>query len=205
MTKKIPVNRGVRQGCVLAPTLFSLYTNDVGPFIYNCTNDCPSTGGLKIPLLLLADDSIILSQTPMGLQNMLNKFTQYCALKGLELNVSKTKVMIFRGKRSKIVHHMFYVNEMPLEQVFSYDYLGIRITDNQDWGPQAIKSMGLITNMADRHSPGPRPRTPTAIAVGATAASRYLKPERREQECRLPRPPWIRVLVRRGQAQIHGH
>ncbi|KAJ1123254.1 hypothetical protein NDU88_001727, partial [Pleurodeles waltl] len=80
-------------GCVLAPTLFSLYINDLVHFLKQSNHDSPRLNGDPVPALLFADDTILLSQTPMGLQTLLDKFSDYCSLKGLEINTSKTKYL----------------------------------------------------------------------------------------------------------------
>ena len=60
LTHQVPINRGVWLGCVLAPTLFSLFVNNVGAHLLKCSHDCPSVGGLETPIVMFADDSIII-------------------------------------------------------------------------------------------------------------------------------------------------
>jgi hypothetical protein len=57
------------QGCILSPTLFSLYINDL---IDNFGPDCePLELNRKlISCLLYADDIILLSESAKGLQNL---------------------------------------------------------------------------------------------------------------------------------------
>ena len=53
-------------------------------------------------LLLYADDTIGLAECPEDLQRVLDILKIYCELWGLDINVRKTKVMIFsRGKIRK--------------------------------------------------------------------------------------------------------
>jgi len=74
-------------------------------------------------LLLYADDTVILAETPEEMQKALDKLNTYCKSYGLNINVSKTKVMIFsRGKVRKLPNLRF--NNVPLEIVWEYKYLG---------------------------------------------------------------------------------
>jgi hypothetical protein len=63
---------GVKQGCILNPTLFSLFINSFG-------NDCDplDLNGKLVSCLLYADD-IVLSESAQGLQNLLNKLKIGC-------------------------------------------------------------------------------------------------------------------------------
>lgn len=52
---------------------------------------------LSIFLLLFADDAVIFSETEEGLQSLIDSFEQYCIIWKLTVNITKTKVMVFRG------------------------------------------------------------------------------------------------------------
>jgi hypothetical protein len=69
------VNNGVKQGCVLSPTLFSIYVDDLVNNVKQC--EC----GVKvmddeISILLFADDIAIIAPTEEKLQRLLNCVTQ---------------------------------------------------------------------------------------------------------------------------------
>ena len=46
-------------------------------------------------MLLYADDAVLFSKSPVHLQEMLNKLHEYSQTWGLQVNTSKTKIMIF--------------------------------------------------------------------------------------------------------------
>ena len=81
----------------------------------------------KIFTLLYADDTVIFSESPDQLQNMLNVFNDYCKEWKLTVNVSETKVLIIsRGRPSTKIH--FYLDRTKLKIVHENKYLGIYLS-----------------------------------------------------------------------------
>ena len=118
---------GVRQGCILSPRLFNLFINDI-PELFDNTCRPVTLGDEKISCLMYADDLVILSETESGIQNCLDKLKQYTDKWKLELNIKKTKIMVFQntGRRRKT---KFYFGTQILELAQSYKYLGTTITN----------------------------------------------------------------------------
>ncbi len=85
-------------------------------------HDAPSLSGVPIPLLLYADDLIILSTTAAGLQRQLDALQQFCRQTQLTVNLAKTKVVTL-GSKATCQAFMFNGNEV--ERVESYKYLGL--------------------------------------------------------------------------------
>ena len=89
---------------------------------YVCDDDIEMF--LKLYVLLYADDTIIMAESPEELQNAMNAVYEYCDLWKLTVNTSKTKVVIFsRGKVRNIPTFIF--GKDNLEIVDDYTYLGI--------------------------------------------------------------------------------
>jgi hypothetical protein len=74
--------------------------------------------------ILYADDTVILSETKEGMQQALDIFESYCEIWKLQVNVAKTKVMIFR-KRKTAQDPKFILHGQTLDIVDTYSYLGI--------------------------------------------------------------------------------
>ena len=91
---------GVRQGCMLSPILFTLLIAEVaysvaqeGRMGYQFIPDAQ-----EIFALLFADDIVLISQTPFGLQNQINNLKKTSVELGLVVNLMKSKVMVFRKR-----------------------------------------------------------------------------------------------------------
>ena len=72
---------------------------------------------------MYADDVVILSESALGLQEKLKKLEAYCADWGLNVNIDKTKVMIF-NKAGRVFKSNFVFQNATIECVSTYRYLG---------------------------------------------------------------------------------
>ena len=123
LTEVFPSQLGVFQGDNLSPNLFNIFVND----LTKCFDEtCMPVllGEHRINCLLYADDLIILSESASGLQNCLNVVGKFCSTWGLDINYNKSKVMVF-SKSSKLFDFPFTINNIALECVREYKYLGI--------------------------------------------------------------------------------
>ena len=120
---------GVKQGCPwvamgwpLSATLFGLFVDGLEQHLMDTVgHDAPSLSGVLIPLLLYADDLIIMSMTAAGLQRQLDALQQFCHQRQLSVNLAKTKGVTFG---SKAACRAFVFNNNGVERVKSYKYLG---------------------------------------------------------------------------------
>ena len=119
------VYNGTRQGCNMSPTLFKLFLSDIEKCFENPECNPVTFGSTKIGCLLYADDLLILSQGACGLQTSLNNLHDYCQKWHLEINIKKTKIMIFNSKKHLQV---FKIGNSILEQTERTCYLGFMLT-----------------------------------------------------------------------------
>ena len=121
---------GLMQGEALSPFLFSLYINDFESELISSNCEPVNLRDLSLFLLLYADDTVILSDSRKGLQNLLDRLYTYSSDWNIEVNIDKTKIVIFRkGFRLCRDDKWFYNNE-PVEVVNSFAYLGITLNFN---------------------------------------------------------------------------
>jgi hypothetical protein len=80
-------------------------------------------------LLLFADDIVLFSRTPDGLQYMLDKLYQYSCKWGMKVNINKTKVCVFQ-RRCQTTDYVWKYSGEILEVVSQFCYLGINLAAN---------------------------------------------------------------------------
>ena len=70
------------------------------------------------------DDTVVLAESEEGMQNALNIFQLYCKQWRLEVNVNKSKIIIFSKRKSRS-NFEFKLQHETIEVVDSFSYLGI--------------------------------------------------------------------------------
>jgi hypothetical protein len=83
-----------------------------------------------VPLLLYADDLILMSTTAAGLQKQSDALASLCDKRQLAVNLSKTKTMIIEARHSCVAH--LVLNSVVVERVESYKYLGFTFHATRD-------------------------------------------------------------------------
>ena len=114
---------------MLSPILFNIFIDDIESiFTENC--DLVSLSDKVLNHLLYADDLILVSRSPEGLQNCLNLLDEYCQSWDLNVNIAKSKTMIFHSTGRMIQNHTFLYRKKELELVQSFTYLGITFSSS---------------------------------------------------------------------------
>ena len=119
---------GVRQGESLSPFLFSMYLNDIEEYFILNGFQGVDIGMLKLFLLLYADDIVIFAENENDLQHGLNLLANYCDKWKLQVNVNKTKVIVFKKGGANKKNMKFTYKQTELEIVKKFVYLGVVFT-----------------------------------------------------------------------------
>ena len=112
-TQPFASNIGVRQGDTLSPDLFKIFINDL-PDVFDNDSCGLDVGTYHLNCLLHADDVILLSRSEVGLQRCIAKLEQYCDEWCPEVNLDKSKVLIF-NKTGKLYTTSFTYKGRKLE------------------------------------------------------------------------------------------
>ena len=92
------IGKGVRQGCILSPCLFNLYSEyimrNAGLEEEDCQEKLESRlPGRNINNLRYADDTTLMAESEVGLKSLLMKVKVESEKVGLKLNIQKMKIM----------------------------------------------------------------------------------------------------------------
>ena len=83
-------------------------------------------------MLLFADDTALVAKSARELQMLLDLIEEYLQMKKLQLNVMKTKVVVF-SKRNEKIDNIFVFGGQQLEVVEKIKYLGYIFQSNGGW------------------------------------------------------------------------
>ena len=105
----------VKQGCMLSPTLFNILLSDLPEMLTTevMLRERPTN------CLLYADDLAIFAGSARGLPRILNKLESFCEKVDLNVNLDKTKVMIFNNSGKSLNNYSFRYGMNKLENAKS--------------------------------------------------------------------------------------
>ena len=79
---------------------------------------------------MYADDMIIFSESQEGLQHMLNTLSEYSAAWSLNVNTSKTKIVVFRNRDKLQRKDVWLYNNKVLDILDEFNYFGMMFNYN---------------------------------------------------------------------------
>ena len=152
LSQPFDVLNGVKQGCVLAPTLFSLFLSSVlsiafadcekgvmlqtrpGANLFNVNQfkSSSKTKPLLVRELMFADDIAFVAHSHQDIQDIVTRFTTAAKSYGLQINIKKTELMFQPSPGTSGNCQTVKVDDSDITTVKSFKYLGSTVaTDNK--------------------------------------------------------------------------
>ena len=170
VSEPFPINSGVKQGCVLAPTLFGIFFSMLLSYAFDDNEDgvylhTRSDGRLfnlarlqaktkvrcvTIREALFADDAALATHTEEALQRLMDRFSHACDEFGLTISLKKTEVM---GQGTDSPPHI-HIGSHELSTVNRFQYLGSTISSDlsleQEINSRIAKASGIMSKLHKR-------------------------------------------------------
>ena len=126
--------RGVRQGCILSPLLFALYTEELALRVKESGLGM-AVGNEKLSILMYADDIIIMSDSSDELQELLNVVNGYGEDFCVSFSQDKSQVMVINGDVNE--RKEWRLGDRIIKRTDEYKYLGVTLNT---YGVEKAKS-----------------------------------------------------------------
>ena len=153
LSEHFPISNGVKQGCVLAPTLFSIFfsmmlkqatedlDDDEGVYVrYRLDGSLFNLGRLQahtktqeerlIQDLLFADDAALVAHTERPLQRVTSCFADALRLFGIEVILKKTEVLHQPTPHEEYRPPHISIGDSELKSTQQFSYLGCTISSD---------------------------------------------------------------------------
>ena len=117
------------QGCNLSPMIFNSFINELPKLLLHANTDPILLEGKEVPILMNADDVVILSKSAMGLNRALNvsKLSMCFVRNGNYESIhQRLKVLIFNAR--KWDKFKFFLGNNLIAIKDTYTYLGFIVT-----------------------------------------------------------------------------
>ena len=136
---KISVTRGVRQGCILSPTLYNIYAGEALKEFGRSKGT--TIGRARVTRLMYADDTAMLSDTKEELKELIEELMEKRKDFGLTINFKKTKIM--KISRTGKEETPMNIGGKEIETVTTFNYLGAMFQNNNKEGTEVRRRIGM--------------------------------------------------------------
>ena len=163
MSEPLDIKSGVKQGCVLAPTLFGIFfslllkhafgTSTEGVYLHTRSDEqlfnlarLRAKTKVRMTLIrdmLFADDAAVTSHTEQQLQCLMDRFSQACKDFGLTISLKKTSVLGQDVDTSPVNT----IDNYELDVVHQLTYLGSTISNNLSLNAEINQCIGKAATM----------------------------------------------------------
>ena len=143
ITDPYQMSLGVRQGCVLSPTSFNIYINDIfdhthwSPVMCDPPKHKPKRNPWSNPvhMFLYADDIVTLTDNLRDHKHMLIALENWANKWGLKFKPSKCAILVIDPKKKKHQYTKYKptIHGEPISIKSSQRYLGIIFNDTLTW------------------------------------------------------------------------
>ena len=135
ITDMFPCNIGTRQGDKSSSTIFALFIDELSSLLREqcgsgifITNQIPD-----IHCLIFADDIANCAETVQKLQRQLHCIDLYCQNTGMEVNLDKTEVIVFRNGGILRNTESWQYRGTQVRTTAVYKYMGVLFTPSLSW------------------------------------------------------------------------
>ena len=163
-SEQFGVTKGLRQGCILSPLLFTLCINSL-------ISELRKTGvGIecswqRVAALLYADDMVLFAEDEKTMRLGLRILQEWCDQWAVKVNAEKCGIMHMRKNGVKRTEEKFEMNGERIEVIEVYKYLGCTIN-------QHLECKGMVKERANAGD-----RALSFLLSGCTAAIGEVKGE----------------------------
>lgn len=171
-TDFVQSSRGVAQGAVESPWLYNCFVNDLVQSLKDKGLGIV-VNNIRIPILLYADDIILLASTVTELQRMNEVASDFAFKFRFRHNGDKSAVMVFNPDstlRKRVRQHIWTLSGEKVAVKNKYKYLGVDMLQNTaDWRPHLDRKIREARRKSKellwicRNDQGLRPRSALTI------------------------------------------
>ena len=105
---------------------------------------------------------VVIGKTQQDLQKSLDSLYRYCCYWGLEVNIAKTKIVVFRKRGPIKIWEKWYYDNVPLDIVNDFNHLGVVfnytgsfVLNNQYIVGKSLKAMQVLVNNINKYDVSP--------------------------------------------------
>ena len=142
----VEIERGVRQGCVMSPLLFSIYGEIIMREIGEM--DGISVGGRNLNNIRYADDTVLIADSEEKLQRLVERVDAAGEEMGLRINKKKTECLVISKRTAPACN--IRIREEAIKQVDKFKYLGSVVTVDGRCESEIRQRIGIAKNAFDK-------------------------------------------------------